>query len=629
MLTPTGKVLNYSRGSYTTNSALTTNDGQDWYPADIISPQHWADNTTPGTTNLEGAWLDAVKFAGELGNTQPDAIDSQATVDCLGEMIGIDSRRWIANIQGVRVINGSFEALDNGNWGTGHSMFYLNDGGSNDTRAERFTFEHCHFEGNHVAPGLVLMDNTKHRCGILHCSGHGPTEYGFRSTDKGSDLDIMGNRLCQYEFGENANWDDPAYRTAIMIDIQTTDSRIMFNTPFYCYLPMRCSGALMQIFGNHPFNGDFASQIGSEPTLCAEFDVSSALIEGNYFDNGIVRLHADFSGAIAYTGNIHIRNERGTFTDKFLELYAKDSVANADLMGLTVANNMFRELEGASGDGVVATDIGFTTEGTGSFNSELNWTVIGNYRSRTDGTSYNYPDQTKSHARGAPNLQIGNRFYIQDNGALQLFRFEVDNIGNVNIGRGQRSDGNMVGRLTWTGDNFGVVGNNGGTALDPDNGLWFDNVNRRWTLGYPADDKEVVGQTEGTWTVRLTDESGNQSVNSTTGIWTRIGDMVYCTFGGFGNVDTTGMVGSDLARITLPFPVANGDDWIGGVTPSSMASLTGNGSSVIAQAEGGTQYANIRNLDPLTFNPAQLVSDFDSGVSDIFTFSLTYKTSAA
>jgi parallel beta-helix repeat protein len=55
-----GYLYDYVRDA--TGTALTTADGADWSPADEVYPDHWATNTTPGTTNMTTAIVAAVAF---------------------------------------------------------------------------------------------------------------------------------------------------------------------------------------------------------------------------------------------------------------------------------------------------------------------------------------------------------------------------------------------------------------------------------------------------------------------------------------------------------------------------------------------------------------------------------------
>lgn len=61
VLSPTGAVLQYKRDA--SGTALTTVGGVNWSPANEARPEHWADNTTPGTTDMRTAIQAAADWA--------------------------------------------------------------------------------------------------------------------------------------------------------------------------------------------------------------------------------------------------------------------------------------------------------------------------------------------------------------------------------------------------------------------------------------------------------------------------------------------------------------------------------------------------------------------------------------
>ena len=61
---PAGTVLSYYRDP--SGTALTTADGATWSPSGDIYPDHFAENTTPGVTNMRGAIQAAVDYAAGL-----------------------------------------------------------------------------------------------------------------------------------------------------------------------------------------------------------------------------------------------------------------------------------------------------------------------------------------------------------------------------------------------------------------------------------------------------------------------------------------------------------------------------------------------------------------------------------
>lgn len=64
VLSPSGRLLDYRRDA--SGTALTTADGGNWSPAGVGTPDHWAENTTPGTTDMTTAITAAAAFGDVL-----------------------------------------------------------------------------------------------------------------------------------------------------------------------------------------------------------------------------------------------------------------------------------------------------------------------------------------------------------------------------------------------------------------------------------------------------------------------------------------------------------------------------------------------------------------------------------
>lgn len=96
--TPTGRVLTYVRD--TGGTALTTQGGVTWSPdKSFVSPQHFAENTLPGTTDMIDAMEEAVRFCSKAAIDSfssmhgPNRKGAYITYSGLGEELGI-SRPW-------------------------------------------------------------------------------------------------------------------------------------------------------------------------------------------------------------------------------------------------------------------------------------------------------------------------------------------------------------------------------------------------------------------------------------------------------------------------------------------------------------------------------------------------------
>ena len=128
---------------------------------------------------------------------------------------------------------------------------------------------------------------------------------------------------------------------------------------------------------------------------------------------------------------------------------------------------------------------------------------------------------------------------------------------------------------------------------------------------------------EGTWTVNYTDNSGNTSSTTDTGYYTKIGNQVTVTFSAV-NVDTTGLVGTDILFYTLPFTlnafqtygsVRLYADVLTGTISLAAQGSTGNARGLIVQSRDN---ATLQSLD---------VDQLISGSSD-FGVTITYFTDA-
>jgi hypothetical protein len=128
---------------------------------------------------------------------------------------------------------------------------------------------------------------------------------------------------------------------------------------------------------------------------------------------------------------------------------------------------------------------------------------------------------------------------------------------------------------------------------------------------------------EGTWTVVVSDNSGNNSPTTTTGYYTKIGDVVNCFFADLNDIDTTGLTAADLLRISLPF-TSNATSGVscGAVVTDTITLARAN---PFSYATAGSSTALIRVCASAVPDSAVLVSNISSGVSDIVRFQLTYK----
>lgn len=125
----------------------------------------------------------------------------------------------------------------------------------------------------------------------------------------------------------------------------------------------------------------------------------------------------------------------------------------------------------------------------------------------------------------------------------------------------------------------------------------------------------------GSYTMTITDASGNTSPTSATVNYTRIGKLVTVFFDRLQNIDTTGLTGTDTIRIGLPLQV--------GVAGSGSAHISNTASGTAPfylRATPNETYATIRSSD--AGSNTLPVNGLTSGTSDLWYCTLQYTTIA-
>jgi hypothetical protein len=95
-----------------------------------------------------------------------------------------------------------------------------------------------------------------------------------------------------------------------------------------------------------------------------------------------------------------------------------------------------------------------------------------------------------------------------------------------------------------------TIGVGGATPSTSGSGISFPATASASSDANTLDDYE-----EGTWTVTLFDASsgGNASSTTTTGYYTKVGNLVTCSFGILANISTAGMTSGNALYVSLPF----------------------------------------------------------------------------
>jgi len=129
---------------------------------------------------------------------------------------------------------------------------------------------------------------------------------------------------------------------------------------------------------------------------------------------------------------------------------------------------------------------------------------------------------------------------------------------------------------------------------------------------------------EGTYTVNVTDASGNTSSTSYTGYYTKIGNLVEVNFYA-PNISTVGLVSSDNIHFSLPFAVLANNYGIGSCVADNINFSSGR-TQINPRASATVDYIILRGTGSNITDDGVIVSELTSTVSDIF-LSITYRTS--
>ncbi len=328
---PEGAVVSDGKLNYVkTTGATAISDFEDFLPFGNPSPSHFAQNTTPGTTNMSAAVLAAAVYLTGIGG---------GIIDGRDEDFGIQTRvTFDDDVLGVSVRDCNFYAIST--WASGTSMFHITRNGAVERRF--IAFEDCFFEASNQT-NIAVVDDAG-MVSFIRCRGHGFNEWAIKSTTKATELRIQNCDFKQFYFGDTG-WNIEANRTAVTLDIDTADYIIFGNVLAYAYemVNIRTRGP-GQLYLNHLYNGGLTS--ASFQTRLGTISGPNCQIMGNYLDNGILRIDAetlDDGPGISIIGNLFHLNADGTNT-KQLEIFNGD---NSNLAGLIIANNLFESASAA------------------------------------------------------------------------------------------------------------------------------------------------------------------------------------------------------------------------------------------------------------------------------------------
>ncbi len=163
-----------------------------------------------------------------------------------------------------------------------------------------------------------------------------------------------------------------------------------------------------------------------------------------------------------------------------------------------------------------------------------------------------------------------------------------------------------------------TVGVGGATPAASGAGITFPATQSASSDANTLDDYE-----EGTWTVTLFDASsgGNASSTTTTGYYTKVGNLVTCSFGILANISTAGMTGGNTLYVSLPFtPIQNSSGTLLLENVTYSASRTESAARVNASASRAVLAVAGSGLSVSALSVASLTS----GTSDIDRFNMSF-----
>lgn len=451
--------------------ATAISDMSGWLPVGTVSPDHWAENSVPGTTDMTSAIAAALAY-----------LSGGGVLDGGGRTYAVSTTIAFASITDVRIQNIRVVAI--GSWAANAAIFNLTYSTSTDSY---IVFDKVAIEGSHLANGINIVRAA--RVSVLNTRAHGTPAYAVKTRTKATELLIDGCSFTQYDWGETG-FDVEANRTAYLIDIGTADFMVANTVCAYSARPLSISQAEYngQVTGCHFYNGMLTS--ATTQTLGVYVASSNIIFTGNYFDNGCVQI--DVVGAVSgitITGSWFTKSGNGTNTNG-IEII--NTGASTDLAGFLITDNRYN-LSNAN-----------FLKLTGTYDSVLRW-VTDNNLSNDGGVPANLPimnigewlqyDDGKftltdyvSNAvelRGNRSVRLAADWDNNSGGSQSEIIFSTDGVdkhkiasaGALQFGYAQATGGGNIADISWSsGTNIFYISpaNSGGTAQDFAKRLQYD-----------------------------------------------------------------------------------------------------------------------------------------------------------
>jgi len=402
-------------------TALPTNGNTvNWSPPPShITPQHWIENTTPGTTDMTSAILSACTFASAISDSA-GARSQRPEVNMRGERMGISETDvtyggvLVTDLNGFTLRNGQLEAI--GTWtatGADQALLYLR---GNAALLTHVTVKDITFECDRKT-GAITFDNCR-SCAGSDIVGHGFIKHGLSSITKNSSF--YGHNIDMQEWLiTDSGSDIQSNRVASGFKWETADGKLVNCKAQLCNKNFERSdiGYNCMLVNCHFWNGYAQGGTEDPETIYNMYidEPKNLLISNLYADTGVLYINADAldSGVgdfLSITGAMHVRLGTGVI-GAGPQIIIHTTTANNDLAGLHLISNLFNEQ---------ADNIKFTTAGSGSWATNLKWTFWDCVQfDGTDVTQTGYP--TTGTTTALPQSMAG-RLRIDSNNALTIGR---------------------------------------------------------------------------------------------------------------------------------------------------------------------------------------------------------------
>jgi hypothetical protein len=452
-----------------------------WVPDDVISPLHWASNTTPGTTDMRAAIIAAMAYAS----------GKAATVEGFGQVYAISAAIYSGAYTDVTFQNFRFIAI--GTWAADTAMFNLQNG------MTAFAFRQCVFDCNHLSSGLNVSNSNRNE--ITDCRFVYFVDFGVRTITKATEFRATNCDARQWEFGDTG-WDNQANRTAIGFDMRTADFVLLNCVAAYCAKPFSQSAAGFnwQVVGCHFYNGGLTTVTNADAIYTMYLDFpAGGVITNLYTDKGILFINADqldsSAGKTLQITDARYVNEPLASSNMRIETTLTDN----DLAGLWLIGHSFP---------VSSPNVMFG--GAGTFSADTRATYIG--VSQADGTPVSGGLPIFATGQGAIVNQSAGVFtfgryatavlqsyksvsisadYDNNTGAGDSeINFYTDGVlkhvirssGWIELGSALATGGGQLATLGWSGDNFFIRPTDLAGGANASRDVFYDASASRWEI---------------------------------------------------------------------------------------------------------------------------------------------------